>query len=79
VDFEIVSEIRAIETIGSGRAIRILGRLVRQFGHGAWRKRKGLATVRLDTGELLEAEVHWYEAHGLGKRKMKVKRFLGSI
>ena len=22
------------------------------------------------------AEVHWFEAHGIGKRKMRIKRFL---
>jgi hypothetical protein len=76
VDFEVVGEIRAIETIASARGIRILERLIRQFGHGHWLKRKGLATVRLQSGELLDAEVHWYEAHGIGKRKMKIKRFL---
>ena len=76
VDFEVVGEIRATETIASGRGIRILARLVRQFGAGNWRKRKGVATVRLAGGELMEAELHWYEAHGIGKRKMKIKRFL---
>lgn len=77
MDFEIVGDLRDIETIASGRGIRILARLVRQFGAGNWRKRKGVATIRLDTGEIMEAELHWYEAHGIGKRKMKIKRFVG--
>jgi hypothetical protein len=76
VRFAVVGEIRHIETIASGRGIRILGRLIRQFGPGSWLKRKGVATVRLENGELVDAEVHWYEAHGVGKRKMKIKRFV---
>jgi hypothetical protein len=76
MDFEVVGEIRAMETIASGRGIRILERLNRRFGRGHWLKRKGVATIRLQSGELLDAEVHWYEAHGIGKRKMKIKRFL---
>jgi hypothetical protein len=76
VKFDVLSEIRHVETIATGRGIRILGRLVRQFGAGNWRKLKGVATVRVETGEVLEAELHWYEAHGIGKRRMKIKRFL---
>jgi hypothetical protein len=76
VDFEIVGDLREIETIASGRGIRILTRLVRQFGRGTWLKRKGIAQIRLATGEMVTAELHWYEAHGIGKRKMKIKRFL---
>jgi hypothetical protein len=76
VQFEVVGEIRNVETIASGRGIRIYGRLVRQLGVGNWRKLKGIASVRLASGELVDAELHWYEAHGIGKRKMKIKRFL---
>jgi hypothetical protein len=76
VEFELVGEIRDVEVIATGRGIRILDRLVRQFGLGNWRKVKGLANVRLATGEIVEAELHWYEAHGVGKRKIKIKRFL---
>lgn len=75
--FGLVSEIRHVETIASGQGIRVFDRLVRQFGAGGWRKLKGVATVELETGEVVEAELHWYEAHGIGKRKMKIKRFLG--
>ena len=76
MDFEVVGPIRSVETIAAGQGIRILDRLIREFGHGNWLKRKGVATIRLQSGELVDAEIHWYEAHGIGKRKMKIKRFL---
>jgi hypothetical protein len=68
--FEIIGEIRHVETIASGHGIRILDRL---YGKGNWRKVKGWATVRLEDGTISEAELHWFEAHGVGKRLMKVK------
>ena len=74
--FEIVGEIRDIETIAIGGRIRDIMRLRSQFGPGRWRKLKGVATVRLSSGKMRMAEVHWYEAHGIGKKKMKIKRFL---
>lgn len=74
--FEILGEIRNVETIASGHGIRILNRLVRLYGKGNWRKVKGWATVRLEDGTISEAEIHWFEAHGLGKRRMKIKRVL---
>ncbi len=74
--FEIVGEIRGVESIASGSGIRIYSRLVRQFGRGNWRKVKGFATVRLANGRLVDVELHWYEAHGIGKRGMKIKRYL---
>jgi len=76
VPFEILGEIHDIETIASGHGIRVLDRLVRQFGRGTWRKMKGIATVRLSSGRVIEVELHWYEAHGIGKRRMKIKRYL---
>jgi hypothetical protein len=76
VKFEIIGAIRATETIASGHGIHILSRLVRLYGSGKWRKLKGLATVRLEDGTLTEAEVHWFEAHGIGKRRMKIKRLM---
>jgi hypothetical protein len=75
VSFDIVGEIRDIETIASGRAIRVYSRLVRQFGRGKWRKLKGFATIRLANGRVVDAELHWYEAHGIGKRGLKIKRY----
>lgn len=74
--FEILGEIRQIETIASGQGIRVFDRLVREFGRGNWRKLKGFATVRLDSGRVVDVELHWYEAHGIGKRKLKIKRYL---
>jgi hypothetical protein len=76
VDFKILGEIRGVETIAAGRRIRIIDRLNREFGRGNWRKLKGLALVRLSSGRVVEAELHWYEAHGIGKRKLKIKRYL---
>ena len=74
--FEIVGPITDVETIAVGRSIRELSRLRRQYGRGRWRKLKGVATVRVAGGELRRAEIHWYEAHGVGKRGLKIKRFL---
>ena len=73
MDFELLGPIRTIETIAAGRAIRQLRRLRRRYGAGRWRKRKGVARVRLRDGTVHEAEIHWYEAHGIGRREMKIK------
>ena len=75
--FEIIGEITEIETIAVGGRIRDIARLRKQFGKGRWRKLKGLAIVRLKNGRIRKVELHWYEAHGIGKRKMKIKRYLG--
>jgi hypothetical protein len=74
--FEIVGPIERTETIAVGGRIRDVMRLQKQFGPGRWKKRKGVAKVRLADGRIARAEVHWYEAHGIGRRKMKIKRFL---
>jgi hypothetical protein len=74
--FELVSEISEVETIAVGGKIRELRRLRKQFGPGRWRKRKGVATVRLRNGRIRRVELHWYEAHGIGKKKIKIKRYL---
>jgi len=76
-ELEILSEITDIETIAVGRAIRELDRLQRMYGRGRWRKLKGIATVRLPDDTTVLAEIHWYEAHGIGKQDFKVKRILG--
>jgi hypothetical protein len=73
VDFEIIGEITNVETIATGRAVHARARLRRRYGNGRWRKLKGIATVRLDDGTIHTAEVHWYEAHGVGKREFKIK------
>ncbi|MGZ8405353.1 MAG: hypothetical protein ACXW38_06765 [Nitrospira sp.] len=74
--FEIIGEIEDIETIAVGGRIREIMRLRHSFGPGRWRKLKGIARVRLANGIIRRAEVHWYEAHGIGRKKMKIKRLL---
>ena len=74
--FEIVGEISAIETIAIGNSIRDLARLRKQFAPGRWRKLKGVAQVRLRSGRMRKVELHWYEAHGIGKKEIKRKRYL---
>ena len=66
-----------MEIIAVGGSIRDIMRIRKQYGSGRWRKLKGIATVKLENGHIRMAEVHWYEAHGIGKRKMKIKRLLG--
>ncbi len=74
--FEIIGEIVDVETIAIGSGIREVARLRRMYGRGRWRKLKGVARVRLASGRIRLAEVHWYEAHGIGKRETKRKRYL---
>lgn len=74
--FEIVGPIADIETIATGSGIHILPILRKRYGSGRWRKRKGVATVRLADQTIRRAEVHWFEAHGIGRKKVKIKRFL---
>lgn len=76
MDVEIVGDITVVETIARGRGIRDLKRLRRAYGEGQWRKVKGIARVRLPSGHIRPAELHWYEAHGIGKREIKRKRYL---
>ncbi len=72
--FEVISEIEGIEIIAVGSKICDLEWLRKNYGSGRWRKLKGFARVRfLDDGEEFEAELHWYEAHGIGKVEMKIK------
>ena len=74
--FEINGDIGNVEVIAIGGRIRDIMRLRKQYGPGRWRKLKGIAVVRLEDGSLRRAEVHWYEAHGIGRKKMKIKQFL---
>jgi hypothetical protein len=76
MDFELVGRISNTETIAAGRGIRVLRYLRRAYGRGRWRKMKGVATVRLPNGALRRVELHWYEAHGIGKRDPRIKRYL---
>jgi hypothetical protein len=76
VDFEILDPLQNVETIATGRGIRELRRLQRIYGRGRWRKRKGVSRVRLGDGTIRVAELHWYEAHGIGSYEHKIKRYL---
>jgi len=76
IDFELFGEITDAETIAVGPSIRELPQLRKRFGHGRWRKRKGVTNVRLRDDTIRLAELHWYEAHGIGKVRMKIKRYL---
>ena len=74
--FEMLGEIANAETIASGVSIREIGRLRKFYGRGRWRKKKGIVRVRLENGETRLAEVHWYEAHGIGRKELKIKSYI---
>ena len=76
MDFEIIGDLRDIETFAVGKEIRELERMKRIYGPGRWRKRKALGRVKISNGAILLAELHWYEATGLGKKEFKIKRFI---
>jgi len=71
--FEIIGEIIDVESIAVGSSIREIARLRKTYGPGRWRKLKGRATIRLLDGTICQAELHWYEAHGIGKKETKIK------
>ena len=74
--FEIIGDIEDVEVVAIGGRIRDIMRIRRLYGPARWRKLKGIAMVRLQNGRACRAEVHWYEAHGKGKKKMKIKRIM---
>jgi hypothetical protein len=76
VKFKIVGKIEKQQTFASGNAIREIGRLRRTYGKARWRKRKGIASIRFEDGSVHRAEVHWYEATGIGKKEIKIKHIL---
>jgi hypothetical protein len=76
MNFQIISEITDVETIAVGSRIRDLARLRKLYGKGRWRKLKGIAQIRLRSGRIRLAELHWYQAHGMGRKEMKRKRYL---
>lgn len=76
MSFVICSDITDIETFAIGNSIRDLPRLRKLYGDGRWRKRKGFAEVKLPSGKIRKAEVHWYEASGIGKKEFKIKSFV---
>ena len=74
--FEIIGDITRAETFATGSSIREIARLRKLYGRGRWRKRKGIARVRLEDGTTVLAEVHWYEAHGIGRKDLKIKHII---
>jgi hypothetical protein len=76
VEFEIVGEPTNIERIAARTSIREVARLRKTYGRGRWRKLKGIARIRLKNGGIRLAELHWYEAHGIGKKEIRWKRYL---
>lgn len=74
--FELLEPIRQVETIAVQSSIRVLRALRKRYGRGRWRKMKGTARVRLSNGTIRLVELHWYEAHGIGKKDLKIKRYL---
>ena len=74
--FELVGDIEQVETLASGSSVKVRERLWKVYGRGRWRKRKGVATVRLQNGKQRRVELHWYEAHGIGKKDFKIKNYL---
>jgi hypothetical protein len=75
-EFTVVGEISEVEPIARGMGVRDRARLNRIYGRGRWRKLKGHAAIRLRSGRVRKAELHWYEAHGIGRRELKRKRYL---
>jgi hypothetical protein len=76
IEFEILGEISEIETIATGRGVYIRRYLERTYGKGRWRKMKGIGTVQLAGSIIYKAEIHWFEAHGIGRKDFKIKRLI---
>jgi hypothetical protein len=76
MDFEVLGDLSDVETIAAGRGVRELPRLRRLYGRGRWRKMKAVARIRLPDGSVRRAELHWYEARGIGKKELNAKRYL---
>ena len=76
MNFKIIGEIKNEETFASGSGIREVARLLRIYGKGRWRKRKGVANIKFENGTQKQVELHWYEATGIGRKEYKIKRFL---
>jgi hypothetical protein len=76
MDFKIVGRIKDVEVIATGAAIRERKRLWKTYGKARWRKLKGKASIRFSDGAMCQAEIHWYEAHGIGAKEHKIKRII---
>jgi hypothetical protein len=77
--FELIGRVEQPQTFASGRGIRELPRLTKIYGRGRWRKRKGIARIRLSDGSEWLAELHWYEATGIGRKEIKIKQLLDKL
>ena len=77
MSFEIIGDVTEIETFAAGTGIQEIARLRKLYGRGRWRKRKGIARIRLPSGATRIAELHWYEASGIGRKEFKIKHLLG--
>ena len=75
-EFQIIGKIESVTTIGVGNRIREIARLRKVYGKGRWRKLKGIALVMFRDGTIRSVELHWYEAHGIGRKKLKIKKYL---
>jgi hypothetical protein len=76
MEFKAVSSLSNVEVVASGPGVRVRSYLRKAYGQGRWRKMKGTATIRLPNGALRAVELHWYQAHGIGQRELKIKRYL---
>ncbi|MEJ5312344.1 MAG: hypothetical protein WHX52_21470 [Anaerolineae bacterium] len=76
LEFEILGGIDDIEIIAAGQGVYMRRYLERTYGKGRWRKMKGIATVQLADGTVCKAEIHWFEAHGIGRKDFKIKRMI---
>lgn len=76
MEFQIVGQIEEIEVIAADRSIKEINRLIKIYGNGRWRKLKGIAQIRFEDETSCMAELHWYEAHGIGKKEFKIKHIL---
>ena len=76
MNFDIIGDMNEIVTIAKGAGIREIDRLLKTYGPGNWRKMKGIVRIRLSSGRIRLVELHWYEAHGIGKKEMKRKKYL---
>lgn len=76
MNFDIIGQIEQIEIIAKGSGIHILQRLQKTYGAGSWRKMKGIAIIQLPDKTKCKAEIHWYEAHGIGRKDFKIKEVL---
>ena len=77
--FELLGSIKQVETFAVGSGIREMARLKRRYEFGKWRKRKGIAPVKLKDGSHYYAELHWFEASGIGRKEMKINRLIESL